>query len=149
MSYLEFGVGDISPCSFTLRQAFHRLPKPPFSWFAGGDSAGVGYRPRIMPRLVPMGAVWQALRKVGMNLLKLGVNLVRLLLLLCRNECSESCYSQWNFKRWFPGQAGLDPGIVLSPLLFMTVLDILSREIILGCQKELLYADDLTVSETV
>ena len=35
-----------------------------------------------------MGAVWQALRKVGMNLLKLGVNLVRLLLLLCRNAQS-------------------------------------------------------------
>ena len=34
MSYLEFGKGDISPCSFTFRQAFHCPPKPPFSWFA-------------------------------------------------------------------------------------------------------------------
>ena len=33
MSYLEFCAIDISPCSFTLGQAFHRLPKPPFSWF--------------------------------------------------------------------------------------------------------------------
>ena len=33
MSYLEFRASNISPCSFTLGQAFHRLPKPPFSWF--------------------------------------------------------------------------------------------------------------------
>ena len=34
MSYLEFGSGDIGPRSFTLGPAFHRPPKPPFSWFA-------------------------------------------------------------------------------------------------------------------
>ena len=34
MSYLEFGAGDISSCSFTFGRAFHCLPKPPFSWFA-------------------------------------------------------------------------------------------------------------------
>ena len=32
MSYLAFGTGDISQCSFTLGQAFHCLPKPPFFW---------------------------------------------------------------------------------------------------------------------
>ena len=26
-------MGDISPCSFTFGWAFHRPPKPPFSWF--------------------------------------------------------------------------------------------------------------------
>ena len=31
---LEFGVSDISPCSFTFGRAFHHPPKPPFSWFA-------------------------------------------------------------------------------------------------------------------
>ena len=41
-----------------------------------------------MPRLVPTGAVWRALRKVGVNLLKLGAKLVRLLLLLSRNAQS-------------------------------------------------------------
>ena len=34
VSYLEFGAGNISLCSFTFGQAFHRLPKPPFSGFA-------------------------------------------------------------------------------------------------------------------
>ena len=33
-SYLEFGMGNISPCSFTFGWAFHRPPQPPFSWFA-------------------------------------------------------------------------------------------------------------------
>ena len=33
MSYLAFGAGDISPHRFTLGWAFHRPPKPPFSWF--------------------------------------------------------------------------------------------------------------------
>ena len=34
MSYLEFGLGNISPHSFTFGRAFHHPPKPPFSWFA-------------------------------------------------------------------------------------------------------------------
>ena len=34
MSYLEFGAGDIRPCSFTFGQAFHCPPKPPFFLFA-------------------------------------------------------------------------------------------------------------------
>ena len=34
MRYLEFCEGNISPGSFALGWAFHRLPKPPFCWFA-------------------------------------------------------------------------------------------------------------------
>ena len=34
MSYWEFHMGDISPHSFILGQAYHRPRKPPFSWFA-------------------------------------------------------------------------------------------------------------------
>ena len=34
MSYLAFGVADISPHSFSLGRTFHPPPKPPFSWFA-------------------------------------------------------------------------------------------------------------------
>ena len=34
MSYLAFGVADISPHSFSLERAFHPPPKPPFFWFA-------------------------------------------------------------------------------------------------------------------
>ena len=31
--YLEFSMGNISPCSFTFGGAFHCLPKPPISCF--------------------------------------------------------------------------------------------------------------------
>ena len=34
MSYLEFGEGNISPCSFTFGRAFQCLPKLPFSWLS-------------------------------------------------------------------------------------------------------------------
>ena len=33
MSYLEFGMGNISLCRFTFGWAFHHLLKPPFSCF--------------------------------------------------------------------------------------------------------------------
>ena len=47
-------------------------------------------------------------------------------------------------------KVGLHQGSVLSPLLFIIVLEALSREIRSGCPEELLYADDLAlVSETL
>ena len=47
-------------------------------------------------------------------------------------------------------KVGLHQGSVLSPLLFIIVLEALSREIRSGCSEELLYADDLAlVSETL
>ena len=33
MSYLEFGMDDISPSSFTFGRAFYDWPRPPFFWF--------------------------------------------------------------------------------------------------------------------
>ena len=41
---------------------------------------------------------------------------------------------------------GVDQGSVLSPLLFIIVLEALSREFRTGCPWELLYADDLMIS---
>ena len=41
---------------------------------------------------------------------------------------------------------GVHQGIVLSPLLFIIVLEALSREFRTGCSWELLYADDLMIS---
>ena len=41
-------------------------------------------------------------------------------------------------------QLGFHQGSVLSPL-FIIMLEVLSREIRSGCQKELLYADDLAL----
>ena len=44
---------------------------------------------------------------------------------------------------WFKILVGLHQGSVLSPLLFIIVMDVISREIRGGLPWELLYADDL------
>ena len=55
-----------------------------------------------------------------------------------------------NFSDDFLIKVGLHQGSVLSPLLFIIVLEALLRETRLGCPEELLYADDLAlVSETL
>ena len=41
---------------------------------------------------------------------------------------------------------GVHQGSVLSPLLFIIVLEALSREFRTGCPWELLYADDLVIT---
>ena len=41
---------------------------------------------------------------------------------------------------------GVHQGSVLSPLLFIIVLEALSREFRTGCPLELMYADDLIIS---
>ena len=43
----------------------------------------------------------------------------------------------------FSVKVGVHQGSVLSPLLFITVLEALSQEFRTGCPCELLYADDL------
>jgi len=43
---------------------------------------------------------------------------------------------------WFKVLVGLHQGSVLSPLLFITVMEVISREIRGGLPWELLYADD-------
>ena len=56
----------------------------------------------------------------------------------------------WTFSVDFMLPIGLYKGSVLSPLLFIIVLETLSKEIRSGCSEQLLYADDLTlVSETL
>ena len=47
-----YGTGNISPRSFTFGQAFHRLPKPPFSWYAQVTIGGMSYCPHVMLRPV-------------------------------------------------------------------------------------------------
>ena len=46
----------------------------------------------------------------------------------------------------FGVKVGVHRGSVLSPLLFIIVLEVLSREFQTGCPWELLYADDLMIS---
>ena len=45
----------------------------------------------------------------------------------------------------FSVKVGLHQGSVLSPLLFIIVLEALSMEFRTGCPWELLYADDLVI----
>ena len=49
------------------------------------------------------------------------------------------------YSQEFTVGVGVHQGSVLSPLLFITVLESLSRELRTGCQWELLYADDLEI----
>ena len=46
----------------------------------------------------------------------------------------------------FGVRGGVHQGSVLSPLLFIIVLEALSREFRTGCPWELLYTDDLKIS---
>ena len=47
--------------------------------------------------------------------------------------------------KWFDVKVGLHQGSALSPLLFITVMEVVSREIRRGLPWELLYADDLVM----
>ena len=51
-----------------------------------------------------------------------------------------------SFSDSFEVQVGVHQGSVLSPLLFIIVLEALSREFRTGCPWELLYADDLVLA---
>ena len=46
----------------------------------------------------------------------------------------------------FGVKVGVHQGSVLSPLLFIIILEALSREFRTGCPLELLYADDLMIN---
>ena len=50
-----------------------------------------------------------------------------------------------SYSEEFPVNVGVHQGSVLSPLLFIIVLEALSREFRTGCPWELLYADDLVI----
>ena len=54
------------------------------------------------------------------------------------------------FSDSFHVKVGVHQGSVLSPLLFICVLEALLREFRTGCPEEMLYADDLVLtSETI
>ena len=50
------------------------------------------------------------------------------------------------YSEMFGVVAGIHQGSVLSPLLFIIVLKALSRELLTGCPRELMYADDFMIS---
>ena len=88
---------------------------------------------------VPRKVLWWALRKVGVP--EWIVRVVQIMYQSARSKVKvNNSYSDV-----FNVQAGVHQGSVLSPLLFIIVLEALSREFSTGCPWELLYADDLVI----
>ena len=88
---------------------------------------------------VPREVVWWAIRKLGVE-----EWLVRVVKSLYENARSRVRVND-TFSDEFEVKVGVHQGSVLSPLLFIMVLEALSLEFRSGCPWELLYADDLVL----
>ena len=78
---------------------------------------------------------------------KLGTDewLVHVVQSMCKDVRSQVRVGD-GFSKEFCVRVGVHHGSVLSPLLFIIVLEALSREFRTGCPWELLYVDDLMIS---
>ena len=88
---------------------------------------------------VPRTVLWWALRKLGVE-----EWLVKVVQLMYQNACSKVRVGG-TYSEPFSVKVGVHQGSVLSPLLFIIVLEALSREFRTGCPWEMLYADDLVI----
>ena len=89
---------------------------------------------------VPRDVIWWAMRKLGID-----EWLVRLVQSMYKDVRSRVRVGD-GYSEEFGVGVGVHQGSVLSPLLFIIVLEALSREFRTGCLWELLYADDLMIS---
>ena len=89
---------------------------------------------------VPRDVIWWAMRKLGIE-----EWLVRLVQSMYTDVRSRVRVGN-GYSEEFGVAVGVHQGSVLSPLLFIIVLEALSREFRTGCPWELLYADDLMIS---
>ena len=89
---------------------------------------------------VPRDVIWWAMRKLGID-----EWLVRLVQSMYKDMRSRVRVGDGYSKEFGVG-VGVHQGSVLGPLLFIIVLEALSREFRAGCPWELLYADDLMIS---
>ena len=87
---------------------------------------------------VPRKVIWWALRKLGVEWI------VQLVQGMYANARSRVCVGE-GFSKEFEVKVGVHEGSVLSPLLFIIVLEALSREFRAGVPWEDLYADDLVI----
>ena len=87
---------------------------------------------------VPRDVIWWAMRKLGID-----EWLVRLVQSMYKDVRSRVRVGD-GYSEEFGVGVGVHQGSVLSPLLFIIVLEALSREFLTGCPWELLYADDGT-----
>ena len=88
---------------------------------------------------VPRKVIWWALRKLGVE-----EWIVRLVQGMYANARSRVHVGE-GFSKEFEVKVGVHQGSVLSPLLFIIVLEALSREFRAGVPWEDLYADDLVI----
>ena len=89
---------------------------------------------------VPRDVIWWAMRKLGID-----EWLVRLVQSMYKDMRSRVRVGD-GYSEEFGFGVGVHQGSVLTPLLFIIVLEALSREFCTGCPWELLYADDLMIS---
>ena len=89
---------------------------------------------------VPRDVIWWAMRKLGID--KWLVRLVQSMYKDVRSRV-RVC---GGYTEEFGVGVGAHQGSVLSPLLFIIVLEALFREFRTGCPWELLYVDDLMIS---
>ena len=90
--------------------------------------------------LVPRNVIWWAMRKLGID-----EWLVRLVQSMYKDVRSRVRVGD-GYSEEFGVGVGVHQDSVLSPLLFIIVLEALYREFRTGCPWELLYADDLMIS---
>ena len=88
---------------------------------------------------VPRQVIWWAMRKLGVQ-----EWLIRWVQSLYRGARSSVRIGD-TYSEEFHVKVGVHQGSVLSPLLFIMVLEALSREFLTGCPCELFYADDLVI----
>ena len=88
---------------------------------------------------VPRDVLWWAMRKLGID-----EWLIRIVQSMYANARSRVRVNG-TFSNEFEVKVGVHQGSVLSPLLFLIVLEALSKEFRTGCPWELLYADDLVL----
>ena len=88
---------------------------------------------------VPRKVLWWALRKVGIP--EWIVHVIQVIYQSARSQVRVNNL----FTDVFDVQVGVHQGSALSPLLFIIVLEALSREFCTSCPWELLYADDLVL----
>ena len=92
---------------------------------------------------VPRKVLWWALRRVGVE-----EWIVKVVACMYENAHSQIRVND-SYSNKVNINVGVHQGSVLSPLLFIIVLEALSREFRTGCPWELLYTDDLvTTAET-
>ena len=91
---------------------------------------------------VPREVIWWAMRKLGLE--EWIINIVKAMY----NNATSKVRINGSYSDPFEVKVGVHQGSVLSPLLFLMVLEALSEEFRTSCPWKLFYADDLVIIAT-